>query len=174
MIKGFSLIFSILLVFNSALASNESSIEKCDTQKCPQTLDKNNFNNLETIAKHRGKPRIFRVPYPKLPPNFEKISQGIMESVCSRVMQSSYSGGFTGLINDIRKYYGDPREFFYKYVMSLPCRRPSVSLADSILKKGFINKAFSNIFMKFCGVDPNSFVVIRKLSSFICLSIHPV
>ncbi|WP_068546608.1 hypothetical protein [Thalassotalea crassostreae] len=105
---------------------------------------------------------IVRQRYPILPPNFDKISQGIMHSVCDRAMQGKNSGGFDGLMNDIRKYYGDPREFFYKYVMSLPCRSPSVSLADSILKKDFINTAFSNIFMKFGGVDPNSFVVIKR------------
>jgi hypothetical protein len=162
MLKIIGFILPLFFMFNIVLAANADGVDNCDKEKCPQTLDTNNLANLERLVMHDRKYGLTRKRYPKLPPNFKKISQGLTRSICDRVMQGANSGGFIGLMNDIREYYGDPREFFYKYVMSLNCRSPDASLADSMLKKGFINSAFSNIFMKFGGVDPNSFVVIKR------------
>ncbi|WP_068544324.1 hypothetical protein [Thalassotalea crassostreae] len=159
--RALRIIVPFLLVCNLAIAAEES-----DKSKDPQTLDKSNMAELERLAgpekKPKKPPRYIRKRYPKLPPNFDRITRGNVDGLCDSLMKATDASSFRASMEDIRKYYGDPREFFYKYAMSLPCYYPSASLGDFLLKRNFLNSAFSTTFKKFGRLDPNTFVIIKR------------
>ncbi len=100
--------------------------------------------------------------YPILPDYFNKISNGNTENLCLILLEGPGSVQYTITIDKIKKYHGDVRDFFYKYVMSLRCKDPAVTFADYLLKKSLLNTAFSVVFKRHDGVDPNTFVIIKR------------
>jgi len=132
-------------------------------------LNENSENNFRqnVIAKASIQQMYSEYDYPELPEEFEDILGGTTSGLCAILSDGdSASINFHGLVDRIKRHYpgGDPREFFYKYVLTLKCIPGTLNYYDYMAQDPRSMAIMYGNIMRgmFDKINPNAFIRIRR------------
>ncbi|AYF44936.1 hypothetical protein BALOs_1937 [Halobacteriovorax sp. BALOs_7] len=165
-------IYLLMLLLSSFINAKSANTIDCIGAEL-ETLDLENSKNIRKLATVGSQNRggiYTSYNYPKLPSNIEDILKPDLRTVCDFYAKANPTDPFFKDIREnITKNYkdGDDTDFFFKYMLTLPCWHYSKNMFDYFTgaedTRNGIGLMFGDIMKPlFDGADPNAFIRIWR------------